>query len=450
MNANRAPIILLSAIVSVALYAVLALSGDLRQRLPLWLLSHTVLTGLMFLVFWNLRERPGRLRWVLVAALAFRLVAALGPPALSDDVYRYVWDGRVQLHGIHPYRYAPDDPALEELRDENWQRINHPSLRTIYPPVAEATFLALATLGAGPTGFRLVFGLVDFGVVLLLGRLLSRLGYPRHRLVLYAWNPLAVMETAGSGHLEPLGSLLLLLAATWIIGGRPGLSTTAIAAAVHVKLLPLVLLPGWIRRVGARSLGWLIPALSLPLVPLAWAGPALGGGLLDYAARWERNAVIFPAVLGIWERLDPTPRLKQVVAALQQRVGEGTVPWDWVYRHVWPQDLARLTVGILALAWIVWVLRRRQATPQEWLAVLGGVLLLSPTMHPWYLLWLLPWAAALASPGWLCFAALVPLAYTSGTEELSWPLRIVEYGLPLIVALAWRRRHRADGDKMRR
>ena len=74
--------------------------------------------------------------------------AAWGEPMLSDDVYRYVWDGRVQLEGVHPYRYAPVDPALGTLRDAHvFPRINHPEVPTIYPPLAQSLFAGLALAG---------------------------------------------------------------------------------------------------------------------------------------------------------------------------------------------------------------------------------------------------------------------------------------------------------------
>ena len=87
---------------------------------------------------------------------------------MSDDLYRYLWDGRVQLHGVHPYAHAPEDQALAGLRDEHWERVNHPEVKTIYPPLAQGTFLVLAAVGAGPLGVKLTMGLLDFGVVLAL------------------------------------------------------------------------------------------------------------------------------------------------------------------------------------------------------------------------------------------------------------------------------------------
>jgi hypothetical protein len=435
-NAPRAKVILGLALISALLYGSLLWFGDLLQRLPAFYAVYAALTVAMLLA-WLTARRDGSLRGlILIGALAFRLIAAFGEPSLSDDVYRYVWDGRVQLHGFHPYQFAPEDAALDALRDENSARINHPELKTVYPPLSQMLFVVLAAIGAGPLGFKLAMGLLDFGVVLALGFLLRRLHLPRDRLVLYAWNPLAILETAGSGHVEPLGVALVVLAAAWIIDRRPGLSTLALGGAIQAKLLPVVLLPGYIRRYRAREVLLLVAIIGVLLLPYALWGPSLGAGLLDYAGRWERNAVIFPAIKGALEWIDVGPALKEVVAAAQQRLGERTLPWDFFYRHVWPDDVARLIVGGMALVWLSYLTFNPglNAARESFLA-LGGVLLLAPTLHPWYLLWVLPFAAAYVSWGWLLLGVLVPLAYLGGGGDVPWIVRALEYLPPLIVTI---------------
>jgi len=419
-NARSARIILALAGLALPIYLALALSGDLRGHFELYLLGHGLLAASM-LVAWRIARRDHRtLSLVLGAAVLFRLVAALGAPSLSDDVYRYVWDGRVQLHGVHPYEHAPSDPELGELRDENWELINHPELITIYPPLAEGFFLLLAAAGAGPVGFKLALGLLDFGVVLALGLLLRRMSLPPDRVVLYAWNPVAVLETAGSGHVEPLGVLLVVLAVIWIEDRRPRLSMLALAAAVHVKLLPALLLPTWLRRAWGVPVLVLALGLVIPALPYALTGPAVGAGLFAYAERWEHNAFFYAGL----ETLLPGPQARET---------------------------ARLIMGFLVVAWAVFLAwGRRLAPARETLWVFGAVLLLSPTVHPWYVLWVLPFAAACLSPGWLLFGLLVPLAYVEVGGELPWAVKCVEY-LPPLALMVWGaiRAIRSDGGHAR-
>jgi len=446
LNTSRAPqagdgrtrlAILGLALIAAALFGGLAFMGDLTRRTGALLLVHALLVVVM-VAAWRVLKGSGAapLRIALGAALAFRIVMSLGPPALSDDVYRYVWDGRVQLHGIHPYRYSPDDPALAPLRDEVWERINHRELETIYPPLSQMWFLALSGVGAGVRGFKLAAGLLDFGVVLALSFLLRTLALPQDRLVLYAWNPLAVIETAGSGHHEPLGIALAILAAAWMVAGRPAASALALAGGVHVKLLPAVLVPGYARRWSWTAIVAFTAATMVVALPYALTGPALGAGALHYAGRWERNGFLFAGILGAYEWLDPTPWLKHGIDVLKEW-GPAALPWDWLYRHVWPPHLARATAAALALAWIAAVSLRKTIDPaRETFLVFGGALLLAPTLHPWYVLWVLPFAAALQSRGWLLLAALVPLAYLGGEGDVPWWARCVEFA-PALAVMAW-------------
>jgi len=449
-NGPRARIILPLAGVSAALYLALAMAGDLRDHAPALLGSHAVLCGAMVLAWWAMRGRSSGFGLVLGAALVFRVLAALGEPALSDDVYRYVWDGRVQLHGIHPYEHAPADAAVEDLRDPDWARINHPELRTIYPPLAQVLFLSLAAVGAGPVGFKLALGLIDFGVVLALGSLLRKLELPRERVILYAWNPLAVLETAGSGHIEPLGVGLVVLAAAWIIGRRPGLSTLALAGAVQAKLLPLMLVPGYVRRWRLRELALFALTLAAIGLPYALTGPALGGGLFDYASRWEFNSSVFGVVERTLEAADSGNGLEPVIARAREAISAEWMPWDTVYRWAWPDRLARLLVGLALAAWVLHLSFRPglDAARESFLA-LACALVLSPTVHPWYVLWVLPFAAAYASWPWLAFAVTVVLVYAGGRSGLPSWVPWVEYGalVGLWVALALTRRRRAPGRR---
>lgn len=447
-NTQRARVIPALAVFCAALYLALALAGDLRERVPLLLGAVLVLGAAMGLAFRAMRGRSSGFALVLGAALVFRVLAAVGEPALSDDVYRYVWDGRVQLHGIHPYAHAPADAALDALRDPDSQRINHPELRTIYPPLAQVLFLSLAAVGAGPVGFKLALGLVDFGVVLALGSLLRRLELPRERVILYAWNPLAVLETAGSGHVEPLGVSLVVLAAAWIIGRRPGLSTLALAGAVQAKLLPLALVPGFLRRWRLREVALFVLALAAIGLPYALIGPALGAGLFDYAGRWEFNSSVFAAVERTLEAADSGHMLEPAIARLRQALGAEWAPWDVVYRWAWPDRLARLVVGLALAAWVLRLtFRPGLDAARESFLVLGGALVLSPTVHPWYVLWVLPFAAAYASWPWIAFAAVVFLTYAGGGSGPPAWVVWVEYGalFGLWAALLLARGRRAAG-----
>lgn len=426
-----------SALAAAALYAVLAGAGDLKAHLGLYLAAHAALVVLMVLVWRRLAGAgPAAFRVMLVAAVGFRLIAAMAPPSLSDDVFRYVWDGRAQAAGHHPYKYAPSDPMRLELRDAVvYPKINHPEIPTIYPPLAEMVFAALAFLQLDVTGFKLAAAALDAGVVWALLALLTAGGWPRDRVVLYAWNPLAVIETAASGHIEPLGILFVTLAVAWIARGKAMRAGAALGAAIQAKLFPLILVFGFVRRMKVRAVLAMLAVVVLTIAPYAWRGASFPRGVVAYAHRWEHGAVLFAGVRAFFEGTDAASHLKGAIGWLQARWG-GADPrlWDALYRCVWPGELARITVAAAAFAWAAFQsFRPRLGAAHEARLALGGALLLAPTLHPWYVLWVLPLAAAEAAGGWLLFGALVPLQYLAGSGDVPWWARLTI----LLPSLAW-------------
>ena len=433
-NLRGGRIILALGLFSAAIYAYLALHGALREALPELWLSVGLLAVWMILAVRLVKRESRLLRWALLAAVLFRLIVVVSAPTLSDDIYRYVWDGRVQLHGVHPFEFPPDAPELTELRDDNWERINHREVPTIYPPFAQLLFAALSGMGAGVYGFKAAMAIADMLVVVLLVGLLRRRGLGEHRALWYAWNPLAVLESAGSGHLEAVGVLWLILAVTALHGKRLALSGAALATAIQTKLVPLIALPALLRRFRIPGAIGLLLTLALLTLPYAMRGPAFAAGTSDYAERWERNASVYRVVESTLEAADTGERLKPLIAAGQRSFGDLGGLWNTLYHWVWPRELARLFVMALAALWLLWLLRSKERSLEATLLLsLGGVLLLVPTLHPWYLLWLLPWAAFRASPFWLALSVTIFLSYVNpgGDVPLLW--RLIEYGLPVIV-----------------
>ena len=274
---------LITALCGVALvaltWAAIATTRGLPATLPRHLLLY-VAAGLAWLaaslVVLRLPASRAQLAVVALVALALRVPAWLAPPAHSDDVHRYLWDGRVQRAGINPYRFAPDAPELAALRDDGWTRINNRALPTIYPPLAEAAFAAAPSPGA----WKLLVALGDLGVALLLYIGLA----DRRRLVLWAWSPLVVMELGLDAHVDALGVALLIAGLLAWQRGRASAAGALIAAAAAVKLLPVVALLGMRRR---RTLVAAVDRRLALALPYATAGPRMAGSLGEYSRRWR-------------------------------------------------------------------------------------------------------------------------------------------------------------------
>lgn len=380
-------------------------------------------------------------RLILGFAVLFRITLLFTPPALSDDVYRYIWDGRVQLAGINPYLHAPASPEMSGFDEPLLAAINHPEVPTIYPPLSQALFLAVTAVSTSVWMMKLVFTLCELGVILLVCRLLKILGRRPAGLLWYAWNPLAIVEVAGNGHNDSFGALLLVLAVLLILQKRTRLSIAALAASAGAKLVGISFLPFFLaaggragrwRRIGA-GIGIAFLSLTLFWLPYRSAGWSMFTGLRTYVGRWRGNDFLFSLVLGCFERIDLTARLKTLLQRFWTGSGDSPV-LQFLYRHVHPIDLAKGTVFLALLGVLIFLMTRRIDLPRKIFILLGWSLLLTPTLHPWYLLWILPFAALYGNAGWILFSGLAILFYLPAAAEGVTALRLAQY-LPLFALL---------------
>ena len=232
-----------------------------------------------FVVAWlSLRTKDSSQILVLglIFATLFRLSILFSPPYLSDDIYRYVWDGRVQSAGINPYRYIPADESLAKLRDDKiYPNINRRDYaRTIYPPVAEGAFLLITRLSESVTWMKAAMVGCEAITLWAIIQLLASFGFARQRALIYAWHPLVVWEFAGSGHLDALAIAFIALA---LLARRKRYETLTgflLACATCVKLFPVVLFPALYER-----WSWKMPLAFVGTILVAYL-PYLSVGLL--------------------------------------------------------------------------------------------------------------------------------------------------------------------------
>lgn len=327
-------------------------------------------------------------------ALTLRLVLLPAPPGLSDDFWRYLWDGHVQLSGLNPYRQAPSAPELAPLRTPWHGLVNNPDVPTIYPPGAQLAFLAVAAVSGGVLHLKLLWTACDLAAGWALGRVAAATGRSRPRvLVLWLWSPLLVVETAWNGHLEALGLLGIALALAFAASpgrravaragplragtARAVLAGAALAWAAMVKVAPAAALPVLARRLGLRAAAAFALVCGALALPYVGAGAAMGAGLATYARHWR----FMEGPFALLEAALPGP--------LAPRAAAGAI-----------------VLGVVLLAtWRAWPLERAL------LWIVGAGLLLTPTLHPWYALWILPMAALRGSAPWLLLTALAPLGY---------------------------------------
>ena len=233
----------------------------------------------MVLVLQADNDKPastGLLLLIFAFSITFRAVLVFSQPRLSDDMYRYVWEGRVQANGFTPYTHPPDAPELRPLRDGAiWPLINRKSSVTVYPAGAELAFAVLWRIWPDSLRwFQIVMAGGDVLAGVLLVFLLRALGQPPQRVLIYLWSPLVIFETAHSAHVD--GLVLPLLVGAWLmrVKGRDGWMGALLGAATALKLYPVILLPVlWRPRDEAGRLrpAWLTPLTFIIVITAAYA-----------------------------------------------------------------------------------------------------------------------------------------------------------------------------------
>jgi hypothetical protein len=320
------------------------------------------------------------LRGAVVAAVVLRLIFLPVMPSLSSDYHRYVWDGRVQLAGINPYKYRPYEHALDRVHYSGRDLINHPELRTVYPPLTQAVFLGVAgasrALGRQEAAtprtevvlFKLVFGALDLataGAVWLLAKEKLRL----QATVLYLLCPVVIVQTWESAHAEAAAVLLCVLAAALLVRRRDGWAGVALGLAAAFKVTPLALLIPALaggRASPVRFLAGFAPAFVLPFVPYLLTGGSFGS-LFETGTGWTGGSLLFT-----------------VLALLTSRAAA-----RWLV-------LALFVGGAL---WIAGSFRGREKTAEVFAWTFTLLILCLPVVHAWY--WLTPLALGLAAGLWL-------------------------------------------------
>jgi alpha-1,6-mannosyltransferase len=350
---------------------------DLEARMPEFI-GLLLLEGILYVigVFCVERFRLGRVALLIILAsgVLFRVVLLGAPSTLSDDVYRYQWDGRAQRAQLNPYVVYPNAPGLAWLQNPEHPQPPGEDTPTIYPPLSEFPFRLIETV----PGYKRVSTMLDVasaGVLLLL----AAMKQPLHRVLAYAWNPTVLVSFEMSGHFDSLAIFTLLTALFFLVTNRRALSMAGLALSFLSKFFPVLLVVTFLKRTRIAYLGIFIGLVFVLYVPFLGGGLHLLDGAGDYARDWVNNASLF--------------HLLRFVAG--SRVG------------------AELAAGLIVLVAIGYLAKRQEPPLWSSLVLTGGVLLLSPTAYPWYFTWSIPFLCFYPSAAWLLMSVTSVLAYSA-------------------------------------
>jgi len=292
----------------------------------------------------------------LVLAAVWHIEFLRLPPGADDDIHRYVWDGRLQRLGYNPYIVVPSDPALAGLHTPETRTLNNPDLPSPYPAGAQLFFRAVTAIQESTFALKVAFVVCEFAIVFVLLDILRCTRQAAHLVLAFAWNPLLAIEVAGSGHIDIVGALLLLVSAAALVRRWRTTAAVGLGLAIAVKLLPVVLLPLYWKRVRIRDAALAAAVVGLLYVPFLNHGRTPIGSLGTYLQSFRFNGPVFAAL----DQVAPP----QLLAGLAVLVGLATATWLRSATPEWSPDL---------FAW-----------------PMAASLLCAPVVFPWYLLCLLP------------------------------------------------------------
>ena len=423
-----APVLLTIAVVLEILFLRIRflrhLESHIVETIIIYVLSSLVYLFSVFLALQiparaNRFSRKYLMLLVAIPALTFRLTVWPVFPALSDDVFRYRWEGKLQAQGGNPYQARPNDPQWAHLRDETFPFVGSKDFKAGYGPLLELfelwTYRVLTRFT--PDGFQQAFwfkapfAFFDLAAIMALWALLKARGWPPERLLIYAWSPLPVMEFWATGHNDSVVVFFLLVALLSAAKERWTLSFAGLSLAAAAKIWPLLVFPIFIGWKGWRPRRWRQWSVLLPIAGLL---------ALPYWSDVAENVRFMSGFLGGWRNND------SLFGLLLWLTGD-------IYR-------AKYLAFAIVISTSVFVTFRGWPLEKAVLAVIVTMLMFSANCHPWYLTWILPLLAFLPLPALLLWTALMPLAYHvlirwvelrewRGSTDMRWLIYVPVYGL---------------------
>ncbi len=392
-----------------------------------------ILFGVGFLLYFFFvftttdKKETDRLLWI---SMIFRLIFIIAIPCLSDDYFRFIWDGKLFINGYNPYLFVPseilntDIAKTAGLSQELYNGLNSPEYYTVYPPINQLLFsiggfFSKFGMLAGIIAIRVPILLAEFFTIKYIRKLLDSLQLPSHYVLLYALNPLVIVELAGNLHYEGMMLLCIVVGIYWLIHNKWGGAAFWWAMAISIKLIPVLFLPVLLKRLGFTKSFWfyIITAIALGFTFLPFLDQKLVEHIFSsidlYFRTFEFNASIYYIVR--W-------------------VGFKTVGYN-IIQQVGP---------ILSIATFVFVMMVYFYKTNTWQDVLKKMLfaytiylLLATTVHPWYVINLVLLSVFVRNYRyaivWSVFAVLSYAAYMSDTYQENHVLIAIEY----ILVIGW-------------
>ena len=376
-------------------------SRDFGDRGGPYFMASLALAGIVYLLaireFFTASRFDRRVVIIgLVLAAVWHIEFLRVPPGADDDIHRYVWDGRLKRLGYNPYLVVPSDPAAKGLHTPETRSLNNPDLPSPYPAGAQLFFRAVTAIQESTFALKAAFVVCDLAIVLVMLDILRYTRQGAHLVLAFAWNPLLAIEVAGSGHIDIVGALLLMVSAAALVRRWRATAAVGLGLAVAVKFLPIVLLPLYWKRVRIRDAALAAAVVGLLYVPFLNHSRIPLGSLGTYVQGFRFNGPVFAALA----RVAPA----QLLAGLAVLVGLVTATWlrsaaaDWSpHIFAWPMAASLVCAPVVFPWYLLWPLPF--LTSASTLLIAVWTMSIIPTYFQWHLGALgRPWGAL---PGWV-------------------------------------------------
>ncbi len=389
-------LIILPGIALSIIYRIIGVKSNWWEEILLIIILYLIAFIPYFISLFILKEKgmdtisvKKRLYLIISFSILFRIILLPSPPSLSDDIYRYLWDGKVQSHGINPYKYSPNSDNLAFIKDEYANKVNEPGCPTIYPPLAQIISLIVYKISYTVTFMKLFYIIFDILLIFVIYKILLFRGDNILKVIIYAWNPASVIEFASNGHNDSMAIFFLFLSFYLAMKDRPFLSVSSLSFSILSKYTPIILIPFYYKKIDKRAL------LLLPLIIIVLFWPYRSGienllsGINIYSHLQKFNDSIF-------------------------YLFHSTL-WHYLKDYYNPWHLAmidsKMLVGVILTFVFIYLFIRNDELGWSAYIIIGLFIILYFQVQPWYLMWILPFACIYRGRAWILLTSLIPLSY---------------------------------------
>ncbi len=355
-------IILFFGMVSLLIYMSFPIAQQ-GKSIPMFMIIYAIEFILCFGLFYLLREKDverGDIKLIILFAVLFRIVLVPSNISTSDDVYRYIWEGKVVAHGENPFLYPPDSKELLPLHSKDFpEKVTYPHMTSIYPGAAQSVFaLGYLISGENDTGLKLLYLLAEFITMLFLFKLLGNYKIPERNIILYAWLPLPIMEFFINSHIDVIGLMFFIISLYLIEEEKLHIGAFLFGLAISIKPYAMIMLPFIVLYKGWKK-GLLFGIVSvfvfvLSMLPFLSAGEKIFSSFMAYSSSWSFNGSIYSLVSLITKNGYTAHAISFVLLA-------GGLIFLFVY--------TKSSWKYLFYSWVIYIA-------------------FMPTIFPWYLCWI--------------------------------------------------------------